>query len=84
MSCLGRVFNSKLGCFCSEFNSMAQTSTPTSRVENSAHVASCQLKLVHSPPDIIICEQSYVPFTRAQGAQQDVWLVFGVNYKICN
>jgi hypothetical protein len=37
-SCLVQVFNFKLGCFCSECNCVAFTSTPTSRVENSAQI----------------------------------------------
>ncbi len=46
-SCLGRVFNFKFGCLCAECNCMAYPSMPTSRVENSAQVSSCQLKFVH-------------------------------------
>ncbi len=41
-SCLGRVFNIKLGSFVSkQLNCMARTHTATSRVENSAQVSSC-------------------------------------------
>jgi hypothetical protein len=46
-SCLGRIFNSKLGYLYYECNSMAYTSTPTSRVEYSAQVLFCKLKLTH-------------------------------------
>ncbi len=46
-SCLGRIFNFKLGCLGSECNCMAYPSTPTSRVENSAQVSSCQFTFVH-------------------------------------
>jgi hypothetical protein len=37
------VFIVKLGCFCYKCNCVAKTSTPASRVENSAQVMSCQL-----------------------------------------
>jgi hypothetical protein len=42
-SCSGRVFNLKLDRFCHGGNCVARTSTPPSRVENSAQVSSCQL-----------------------------------------
>jgi hypothetical protein len=46
-SCLGQVFSFKLGSFCCECKYVAQLSTPTLRIENSAQVLSCQLKFVH-------------------------------------
>jgi hypothetical protein len=44
-SCLGRVYNFQLGCFCYECIGMAYTNTPTSSVENLAQVLSCYLSL---------------------------------------
>ncbi len=43
-SCLGWVFNSKLGCFATHYS---VTHATTSKVENSAQGSSCKLKFVH-------------------------------------
>ncbi len=40
-SCLGRVFNFKLGCFARCVQFMAYTNMDESRLENSAQVSSC-------------------------------------------
>ncbi len=45
-SCLGRVFNFKLGCFTKSIQFMACTNTDQSRHENSAQGLSCKLKFV--------------------------------------
>ncbi len=46
-SCLGRVFNSKLGCFATpKVHSMMHAAT--TKVENSAKGSSCKLKFVHA------------------------------------
>jgi hypothetical protein len=39
-SCLGQVFNSKLGSFATEYNKCIATLRATSRVANSFHVKS--------------------------------------------
>ncbi len=44
---LGRVFNYKLSCFEDVHETHVCGCTPTSIVENSAQVLSCQLKFVH-------------------------------------
>ncbi len=46
-SCLGRVFNSKLGCIAELCGKFKVWHAATSRVENSAPVSSCQQKFVH-------------------------------------
>ncbi len=50
MSCLGRVFNFKLGSFSSRQQKWF-AHTATSRVENSAQVSSFRLRFVHSTID---------------------------------
>ncbi len=47
-SCLGRVFNNKLGRFASLAAQVHSTHAATSRVENSAQILSCLLKFVHA------------------------------------
>ncbi len=46
-TCLGRVFNYKLGCFEDVHETHVCGHTPTSIVENSAQVSSFYLKFVH-------------------------------------
>jgi len=46
-TCLGRVFNYKLGCFEDVHETRGCGCTPMSMVENSSQVSSCQLKFVH-------------------------------------
>jgi hypothetical protein len=46
-SCLGRVFNSKLGCIITLGSKFHGIHAATSKVENSAQGSSCKLKFVH-------------------------------------
>jgi hypothetical protein len=46
-SCLGRVFNSKLGCIATPDSKCSMHAAATSKVENSAQGSSCKLKFVH-------------------------------------
>ncbi len=54
-SCLGQVFNTKLGHIAVLHAKCMAWHAATSRVENSAQGLSCQLKFVHVETDILSC-----------------------------
>jgi hypothetical protein len=45
-SCLGRVFNFKLGCFNNEVKDSHVMHTATSKADSVAQILSCQIELV--------------------------------------
>jgi hypothetical protein len=57
-SCLGQVFNFKLGCFCHEYNCVAQTNKP--QLELKTRPLFCPLNLISYYDIILLCSRIHL------------------------